>query len=114
MNGESLIVTSKTTDRVWDFQPDQAKRTLLLKEMDTDFEGSEFASTEYQFILDAAEYLAVTFPGILTIEPLVRVSKRSTGMQGLGQGTPPSTVSHRFEETKERPLVEKTKERPLE
>jgi hypothetical protein len=77
---------------------------LKLKEIDSEFDGSEYASDEYQFVLDAAEYLANQFSGILTIDPIIRTSKRATGMQGLGRGTPPSTVSHRFEETKEKPL----------
>jgi hypothetical protein len=108
MTVDTIQVRSKT-NRVYNFNRDKAK--LEIEEVEDEFVevgADEFANKDVQFILDAAEYLALKFPDIVTITPLVRKTKRATGMSGLGidesRYTPPSTVSHKLEETKERPL----------
>jgi len=108
MTADTIQVRSKT-NRVYDFIRDKGK--LEIEEVAEEFiqvGDDEFADKNIQFILDAAEYLALKFPDIITVTPLVRKSKRATGMSGLGidesRYTPPSTVSHKLEETKERPL----------
>jgi hypothetical protein len=108
MTADTIQVRSKT-GRVYDFIRNGGK--LEIEEVSEEFievGGDEYANETIQFILDAAEYLALKFPDIVTVTPLVRKTKRATGMSGLGidgsRYTPPSTVSHKLEETKERPL----------